>query len=403
MATSGQRIRGEGKLSVLITSSATLGILVVNASFCDVDNLAFAASVAQTAGWFVDFTVNASRSILRNFSMDGAIGGWRTIATATATVRDGQILNCIAASGVALRINGGFDITLSNLIVDSATQIYCALYIASAGDVTVDSCNFIHGGNCLQIVPGAGQTVASFWANNTFFDTSSRGALINPSGTAANVIRCIFDQCWFSSHSIDGVLLTNGAGAVIDGVDFNGCHFFLNPSSGISISDASCKNIRISDSAIAQNGTGVAIAAGVSEFSVQSCKIGAGYGLTANTTGISFAAGTSGNFHIANNDLRGNTTIISGVAGITGTTGRIEGNLGYNPIGIAAITVGASPFTYTNGPSRATAYIRAGVVTAITQNGTTLYSATENSVDLGPNEVLVITYTGLPTLNVMTH
>ena len=403
MSATGQRIRGEGRLSVLTTSSATAGILVVNAQFCDVDNLSFAASVTQTGGWFVDFTTSANRSILRNFSMEGAIGGWRTIATATTTVRDGSILNCVAGSGIALRINGGFDITISNVIVDSATQIYCALYIASAGDVTVDSCNFIHGGNCLQIVPGAGQTVASFWANNTFFDTSSRGVLVNPSGASSNVVRTIFDQCWFSSHSIDGVLLTNGAGGNIDGIDFNGCHFFLNPGSGISISDVSCKNVRVSDSAIANNGTGVSIAAGVSEFSIQSCRIGAAYGLSANTNGITFAAGASGNFHIANNDLRGNTIIINGVAGITGTTGRIEGNLGYNPVGIATITVGASGFIFTNGPTRATAYIKGGVVTGVSQLGSIIHSVTNVTCEMGPNEQIQIFYTTIPVLTVMTH
>ena len=269
MSATGQRIRGEGRLSVLTTSSATAGILVVNAQFCDVDNLSFAGSVTQTGGWFVDFTVNANRSILRNFSMEGAIGGWRTIATATTTVRDGSILNSVAGSGIALRINGGFDVTISNVIVDSATQIFCALYIVNAGDVTVDSCNFIHGGNCLQIVPGAGQTVASFWANNTFFDTSTRGVLINPSGASSNVVRTIFDQCWFSGSTIDGMLLTNGAGGTIDGVDINGCHVFLNSSSGINIADVSCKNIRVSDSAIAANGAGIIVNSNVSEFSIQ--------------------------------------------------------------------------------------------------------------------------------------
>lgn len=401
MATTGQRIRGEGRLSVLSASSASAGILVVNAQFCDIDNLSFAGSIAQTGGWFVDFTVNASRSILRNFSMEGAFGGMRTIAANTATIRDGQILNCVAAAGVGIQVNGGSDVTVSNVIVDSTTRILNGLAIASVSSMTVDSCNFINCGTALYIFPTAGQSVAAFWASNTLFLRSTRNVLINPTG--AVVTRCIFTQCQFGGATNEGLSLVNNTGGSIDGVDIVACHIINNATAGINIADIACKNIRVSNSVIAGNNAGVNVNTDVSEFLIQSSRIGPVSGLSGNLTGVSFAPGASGNFHIVNNDFRGNTTAISGLSGITGTTGRVEANIGYNPVGIATITVGATGYTFINGPTRATAYIKGGAITSITQLGTIIHIMTNVSVELGPNEQFTINYTVIPTLVVMTH
>jgi hypothetical protein len=170
--------------------------------------------------------------------------------------------------------------------------------------------------------------IVSVFANNTFFDNSSRACyvLAENSGTVA---RCLFDQCWFSSSATQGVLLNTATSGLIDGIDFNGCHVFLNNTNGFQIEN-NTKNIQIHDCAIASNTlNGVAIASNVNYISVQDCNIGAGYGLPANGTGILVDSGTGDYLRICNNDLSINT-----VAGMTyaatGFNNVVSGNLNYS-------------------------------------------------------------------------
>jgi hypothetical protein len=70
---------------------------------------------------------------------------------------------------------------------------------------------------------------------------------------------------------------------------------------------------------------------------------------------------------------------------------------GVNPIGIATISVGASPFTYTNNDGVPEAiYITGGTVTGVTKNSTSLGVLT--TVFLEPSEQITITYTSTPNM-----
>ena len=73
---------------------------------------------------------------------------------------------------------------------------------------------------------------------------------------------------------------------------------------------------------------------------------------------------------------------------------------GFNPQGVAAITVTASPFTYTNNDGVPEAiYIDAGTVSVITKNAITVYTSTDKTVWLEPGETVTVTYSVLPTMN----
>jgi polygalacturonase len=93
----------------------------------------------------------------------------------------------------------------------------------------------------------------------------------------------------------------------------------------------------------------------------------------------------------------------------TGTENEIGFVKGNNLRGAAAITPGASPYTYTAGPMAETVYLAASTsITALTQGGVSvLPAATAANVnftlELGPNEAAVITYTGTLTAKKMLH
>jgi hypothetical protein len=70
-----------------------------------------------------------------------------------------------------------------------------------------------------------------------------------------------------------------------------------------------------------------------------------------------------------------------------------------NPIGVSAITVGASPYTYTNADGvREAIYIRGGTVSDISKNALTIFTTTPATIWLEPGETVIITYTVVPTM-----
>lgn len=65
----------------------------------------------------------------------------------------------------------------------------------------------------------------------------------------------------------------------------------------------------------------------------------------------------------------------------------------------SAISVTASPFTYTAGNQYETVYISGGTVSIVAVNGTTVFTATGCTVRLAPGKAVVVTYSVLPTMN----
>jgi len=297
---------GDGFSTKIRNRSATANTLTISGGEqVSIEKMFFSSSVTRSGGWYVDVEASANRFRLSDFAMDGASGGVRTAAVATSTIERGQILDSIAATGIGIRVDSGFDVSIRDILMDQGSQTFAGIYIASAGDVTLEDLGIIRSGQALYINPAVGQVVASVWANNCFFDNSSRGMYVHP--VAGSVVRCIFDQCWFSSSAYEGVRLETSSGGVIDGLDFNGCHFFLNAGDGLSIIDTGVVNTRVNACAIAANtASGIGVAAGVSEFCIQGSRIGTGYGLAGNGNGISVLAGSGNYIQILNNDLRGN-------------------------------------------------------------------------------------------------
>ena len=329
-------IRGLGPRSTMIsTSSATANIFTVSGEFVSIEDIGFTSSVTRTGGHFVDAVFGSNRFTLKNYYMENFWVGIRNAAAATTTIQGGMMLNGVAGSGVLIRIDAGFDVSIRDVLADAGANIFAGIYVTAVGDLTIEDCGLVNCGQVIYLVPGAGQVITSAWANNCFFDTSVRSCYIQAAGTIA---RCIFNQCWFASSQNENIRIeTTGAG-VIDGLYFSECESYLSASHGISILSSGVKNFRWMGGAVAQNTTsGFNIAANTGEFAIQNTRIGACNGLLGNGTGIIIAAGTSANYQIQGNDLRGNVTAAMTDGG-TGTKD-IRGNLGYVTKAYGAATV----------------------------------------------------------------
>jgi hypothetical protein len=320
-------VYGSGFDAIVKTNSATANIFNVSGQYVFISDIAFNSSVTRTDGYYVDVLSGSSRFRIQQFWMYNAKSGICVRDTSsTVTIAQGEILNNVAATGVGIKIEGGLDISIRDILIDQGAQIFAGIHITKAGDVSIEDCQLINSGQALYL-DADGTAIDSVWANNTFFDNSARGLYILASN-AGTVQRCLFDQCWFSSSTNQGILLNTATAGVVDGIDFNGCHVFLNGSNGIQVESA--KNIQIHDCAIAANTVnGVAIASNVNYISVQDCHSGAGYGLTANGTGILVDTGTGDYLRICNNDLHNNT--LAGMTyAATGFNSVVSGNLNYS-------------------------------------------------------------------------
>ena len=196
-----------------------------------------------------------------------------------------------------------------------------------------------------------------------------------------------------------------------------GGRYYLNQGRGIRvlqdlagtlysviIDGATCYN----NGTVASQQSGINIAANVGatlqDLIVTNCHTWDDQGAVTQLNGIQLTIdGTISNLLLQGNNVIRQTNPIS-IQGAGTLTGRIIDNIGYNPQGVAAITVTASPFTYTNN-DRVSEYVTidGGTITTVAKNAITLYSfggaAARCGVWLEPSEAVTVTYTVAPTMN----
>lgn len=174
---------------------------------------------------------------------------------------------------------------------------------------------------------------------------------------------------------------------------------------GTSVSGASYKHVVITNNVIWNNGkgngsfcAGIRIAEAIADLQILNNRCFDDQGTQTQVEGLLVGATrvvTGGK--IEGNDFRDNKTRGITLSG-TLTSVDVRNNAGYNPIGTSAITVTASPFTYTAGNSPEDVYISGGTVSSIAKNSSTLFTATDKLVHLEPRQAVVVTYSQAPTM-----
>jgi hypothetical protein len=282
--------------------------------------------------------------------------------------------------------------------------------IEDCGGCFLNQTDVLTGQNGTHITPGANQDVIWLTAHNAYLaDTgTSDGLWIETRAASARVIGLSFSQTWTSSSIGYGVYVSNDGGGIIDGIHFDMHRAYINGAHALYF--AAGTNISVTNSDICANGTltpnsfsGIVVAANINKVTLQGNRIRSACSGNSNQqfSGI-YAIGAGDDWLIQNNDLTGNQSAGLTLGG-TLTNSRIEGNAGYNPVGAAAITVTASPFTYTAGPAPESVYVKGGTVSAVTIGAQTACTASPCQLYLGPNETAVVTYTVAPTMAKSIH
>lgn len=406
-------VSGDGDFGTTLICTSAIGKITLGVS-SGVKDLKIAANVARTPDYeFVLISKNAGfcrHVVFSNYSLAiragtlaGAIVvrpvidtcnffnpvvGAGTGAIALDHYSNGIVVNCTGAGaalpaqqpdfGVRLRngdtsylVNNNFTIHGNALLMDAPAGYNS--YATACVNCTWDSAGPISGGayaSSIAIVPAGGVYDTSFvntWA-----------------GLATNKSGCFVEA--------------QGAG-VVDGLNFTGMQFADNGDSGLLVNGAGVKNWNVTGGYSSGSGdAGIRAAGGTSDFSITGHRAGPVAGRGANNYGIEVNIGASDRYIIAGNNVEGNNTS-NLFDGGTGADARVVDNLGSSGAAApSAVTVGASPYTYTAAHTPEVLYITGGTVSDIKQDGVTIASATGTTVMLRPNGSCTVTYSSTPTI-----
>jgi hypothetical protein len=264
------------------------------------------------------------------------------------------------------------------------------------GQIQLLNCNMFQANQGIVVMPGNGQVVTLVKADTTYVDSNPSGALaITPTGTGI-VQRFSFVNGWLMGSPIFGASITGGGSTTVDEIGIHNTEILAGAGTGVIATGAT--RLQLLHNRFTNGANGISLSGVVGAHITGNIVTGAAGNGIALSGATDFA-------DIHDNDVRGATTKVTNSA--TGTHNVIHDNIGYNPVGVAAITVGASPFTYTAGPSPETIYVNAGTVglieTATAGSFVGVLQSTNHAIYLGPNEQLRVTYTAAPSMVKSIH
>lgn len=350
--------------------------------------------------------INAGHFYLNNIAVSGANIGFNILGGTIQYFTNFTINNSVTAG---IHIAGGNDNYFTNGVMDSpstAQPTKGGIWVEQSDAFWAINLDLIHQGDGMLLAPGSGQYITWPFVMNSAFDTGNlHGIHLSPTGTGY-IKGATFIGNWTSTNDGNGFYI-DGTGTV-DGVRVIGHRSFNNTLSGYTVAAGNFTNLSFNDDDASGNSkvssgtySGFDMGAGVSGFSITNCRSGQ-EALFANTQsrGIIVNPGASNSYVISGNDLRGNINNSLYDLG-TGTTKIVKGNLGYNPIANTAITVTASPFTWTNNTGdTVNVYISGGTVSSVVASpGNPIGSATGMSAIVPQGQSVTVTYSAAPTMS----
>lgn len=332
----GTVVEGEGRNTTFIYSTLASPtnscLFYVSGYGAGVRSMAFYAGVTQTGGSYV--VLGGPESFIDDFFMTGDFNGVLMTGN-VARIRHGRFQDG-AAGAIRIRAEGGDNSQLIDDVLMGAQlpQISAAgIRVRNSAALIISNTSVIQQGHNLLIDPytstlGANTdagNVLSLFANNCFFDNASGNAVRIAATGTGSVVRCRFANCWLNSAGSDNVLIDNAGTGIVEGMSFESCHSVLSPASGYTIG-VGVTDLSIIGGLIANNLYGVYVGQALTKLRIQGVNIGAGGGLTGNSTAITLAAAAISDVVITNNVMLGNTNGINRAS--TGTDIEINNNIG---------------------------------------------------------------------------
>lgn len=408
---SGTKFAGDSRIAtnIIIKSTDSKAIRIVadadQFEICDL-TIKHAATYTAVSGFAIQTeTSGILGGIIQRISTVGVFGVAKNTITSgsvnNVTFRDCLFLQTVQY-GIWLQYT--VDWVIDNCVTEIATRNAgtVALMVESNNDGMYMSkslfLNAEKGMLCQNTLGGVG-------SRHFFFEQSAwDGAGVNAAEFTA-LFRSRFVNCWFASvyGACNGATLT---GNFVKAITFEAC-IFLNLGGHGAQLIGQCTLIKFVGCdftswgiAVANTYSGIVTDADSGKsFIVEACQFFADPDFPTSNPwqGITIGAGTYQTYLICNNifrDLVGVNIADSG----TSTTSRVINNPGYNPVTAATLVVGASPFTYTAGKAPEAIYITSGTVSNISVAGLVIYTSTDRTIHLAPNQQVIVTYSVIPTM-----
>jgi hypothetical protein len=355
LATDGQVLRGAGVGSALVTSSATAVILRITAGLVHVRDLTLNASVARTAGAYIDI-VNVGYAHIHDMLLQNMTHGIRLAGSQVAGVRIHDItMNLGHGTGAGIEVKNAIDTVISDVLISGTSagvQMASAVTVTNCGDLMLRHVSSVYAGSGLVVAPGAADVVQYLVVEGCLFDTGS-GAGINVQ--AAGLVQSMkVANTWACSNTAGGIILNTTGAGVVQQTDIINTITSNNGLHGILINAAAVTGTSIiGSSGGANTGSGVWIAAGCNRFRVVNSTYGIGGQFIGNSQyGLTLGAGCT-EFLIEGNTFEANgagSLLYSAAAGAFGEDWRIANNLGFVTAtsGVMGTTAGPTVFSVTH-------------------------------------------------------
>ena len=255
-----------------------------------------------------------------------------------------------------------YDISTANVRISNCIFTNIATNsIIGGGNSTITGCSFSEHGTYTGIDSGAiyssGNNKSMVIAGNTFTASGAKGV-----GIESTVGDMVITGNYITGQAAYGIICEGNGTTTISGNTITYCY------------------------------SGINVQANVNNFSICGNTL---YG--SSNAQIEILAGTSNNYVITGNRLSGGVATL--LDGGSGTTKNITNNLGFNPMGPVAITVGASPYSFTNATGYPIiVYVYNGVVSSVTLHGITAGVSTNGVYPLPMGETISVAYTAAPSM-----
>ena len=230
-------------------------------------------------------------------------------------------------------------------------------------------------------------------------------AYVKNSGTRGFLLtdleKCELIGCIADSNQENGFRATNNVKHCL----LQGCISYFNKNHGFWLTELTRTDL-IGCQAF---DNGQALAATYNGFTMEKpvnvnmigCRANDQQGTQTQQFGVRISDALTNQFRIIGGNFRDNlSSAISIASGLTSANAiYLYQNAGLQPQGVATITVGASPFTYTNDDFvPELVYIRGGTVSQVAKNANNIFQTTNVGVWLDPGEAVEVTYSVIPAM-----
>lgn len=341
-------------------------------------DLSITGKTTATAGALLRLSGSASQNLYSNFNNVRFMNGWDQLLTVKAAAWSCYFCKFFSPVNSGASLENDFN--------------------TDGGDMGIFNCDFIGGSHGVAVQQFSAGGLRFIGNKVVQWAIGYQCSLLS----GVNTSDLFIQGCSFESQSNTHIIIGKGAGVGFGAVHIVG-NEINNAVNGITLTTDSgpwLNIVNIAHNEIANTTGSSIIIQGTQNFSVADNVL--------SGTGVGINVGTvvsGGSIH--DNRISGFATPIAGT--LTGKSLTIHGNDGYNPVGASALTPSASPYTLTNGATPATVYLAAATsITALTIGGVSILPAATGAnvnytLQLGPNEAAVITYTGALTAKQMVH